>query len=482
MNISFLAHAFGQRYELPIPLALFVIGGAGIVLLSFLLVLPRKVSEKKQDIKAVDISYYSTTIKWPWLVASIIGLSVFCTVGLMGSQTVSENIVSTLFWLIIWIAVPLSVGVIGNWTQNLNPFMWVARLFDQSKIRQTILARDEPLSWKLGWWPAVIAYFAAACGELIFNQFATKPASIAVALIMYGLISAFMGLLFGAAWIQKGELFSVLFSTWGRLGFQRFGAEGIQGFAGGLLVPFEASPSRIAFVLLLLASVAFDGLLATPFWTHVQHILPHSLETGTLAYQLFVMVCFILLGFTIWGLFSLFAIGVRYVGGHRVTSEEALAGLLPSLVPISFGYLLAHNIEYLVINMQLLFPLIGNPVGADNWPIHLPFPFNDSFEPNIHLFPSAFYWYFSVVVIVIVHIIAIVLAHRHLGRATKNTLKARRSEYPWIIAMVGYTMLSLWLLAQPLVKEKPATDKVVGYVHYELSEVSTILGTYDKTS
>jgi hypothetical protein len=29
---------------------------------------------------------------------------------------------------------------------------------------------------------------------------------------------------------------------------------------------------------------------------------------------------------------------------------------------------------------------------------------------------------------------------------------ARRAEWPWIVAMVGYTMTSLWLLAQPVVQ------------------------------
>jgi hypothetical protein len=36
-----LAHAFGQRYDLPIPLTLFVVGGALVVVLSFLLVINR---------------------------------------------------------------------------------------------------------------------------------------------------------------------------------------------------------------------------------------------------------------------------------------------------------------------------------------------------------------------------------------------------------------------------------------------------------
>ena len=42
---------------------------------------------------------------------------------------------------------------------------------------------------------------------------------------------------------------------------------------------------------------------------------------------------------------------------------------------------------------------------------------------------------------------------------------ARTSEYPWLVAMVAYTMLSLWLIAQPLVEEghasKASADPVV---------------------
>ena len=37
--------AFGKRYDLPVPLWLFVFCGAAVVFLSFLLVLPRAVAE-----------------------------------------------------------------------------------------------------------------------------------------------------------------------------------------------------------------------------------------------------------------------------------------------------------------------------------------------------------------------------------------------------------------------------------------------------
>ena len=156
-----------------------------------------------------------------------------------------------------------------------------------------------------------------------------------------------------------------------------------------------------------------------------------------------------------------FAQASTVAGRLRLRPLESLTGLLPSLVPIAFGYLLAHNIEYILINGQLMFPLLGNPPGGqDKWPLasHMPYPFNDSYEVNHTFLPSGFYWYFSLVVIVAVHVYAVVLAHRHLVRVGIDRRSELRSEYPWLVAMVGYTCLSLWLLAQPLTKETSSTS------------------------
>jgi len=146
----------------------------------------------------------------------------------------------------------------------------------------------------------------------------------------------------------------------------------------------------------------------------------------------------------------MFAYGSAIVGSHRASPLEALASLLPSLVPIAFGYLLAHNLQYILVNGQLLIPISGDPAGQ-GWRL-LPPPFNDDYEVNHTFLPSAFYWYTGVVVIVAVHVVAVVLAHRHLGRRAADRRAARRSELPWLAAMVLYTMLSLWLLAQPVTK------------------------------
>jgi hypothetical protein len=458
MLINF-AHAFGARYELPLPLLLFVVGGAGVVFLSFLLVMQRRVN-KQAVIANVDEPYISNFSAIPEVLSYLI-LAALIFFGFAGSQEVAENFLPVFFWLVVWVVIPLSCGLIGDWTQKINPFANIAKRADSSMLRRKILGRREATAWPkgLGWWVAGALYFALACGELIFNQSATNPFNLALMLLMYFFVSAIMGMIYGSGWLKRGEIFSVLYYTWGKLGYFRFGNQGEKSFAGGLANPFDASYSRILFVILLLASISFDGLLSTPLWNNFQHKLPANWNIATLSYQLTAMLAFIILIALLYLLFTMFAKAVAKAGSFNINYQKALAGLLPSVLPISFGYLLAHYLEYLVVNSQLFFPLIGNPIGKESWPVHLPNPFNDSFEPKIHLLPSAFYWYFAVLVIVTVHIVAVVLAHRHLSSATANHNRARRSEYPWILAMVAYTMLSLWLLAQPLVKEKAPDEE-----------------------
>ncbi len=455
----FLAHAFGQRYELPIPLLLFVIGGAVVVLASFLVIAPRRVIA--EDGAAPQDRVTVRGLHPGWGTASLILLVLLIIAGMWGIQEVAVNILPTTFWLLVWIAVPLSCGLIGDWTQPVNPFAFLAKLTGRPGLRRAVLGSVEPVAWpaRLGWWPAVVLFFVIACGELVFNLTATVPANTALMLLGYAVLSAVGGLLFGPAWLNHGEVFTVLFDTWGRLGWFRFGAPGRRGFAGGLDVPFATRPSRIMFVLMLLVSVNFDGLLATPGWSRLERQLPGRLGVHRDALETWRTGAFVLLALLVAGVFGWFALAAGRAGGRDRDFRTALAGLLPSLLPIAFGYLLAHNLEYLLVNGQLMFPLLGNPVGLDSWPIHLPYPFNDGYEPKIHIAPSALYWYVSLTVIVVVHVIAVLLAHRHLGRRGTTERAARVSEYPWLAAMVAYTMLSLWLLAQPLVKEKPSGEE-----------------------
>ena len=449
-----VAHAFGKRYDLPVPLWLFVIGGAAVVFASFLVVLPTAVRPATVTGPSVGDGVSPRRVAPVRMVLAWLLFAALAVGGWIGSQAVAENLVTTAFWLLVWIAVPISCGLIGDWTHPVNPFAAVARAFDRDRVRTLLLGNSRRAVWpeRLGYWPAAILFFAVASGELVYNATATLPSVTATAIVVYMAISAVMGMLFGGeAWIARGELFSVLWSTWGRLGWWRFAAPGRRGFFGGLTVPFEATASRITFLLLLLVSVSFDGLLSTPAWKAFVTKLPDALLPGTTLFLLFETLVFLVLVALAWLVFGGFAAAVRRAGRLEPSTMEVLAGLMRSLLPISFGYLVAHNADYLAINGQLLIPILGNPFGFNGVRL-LPAPFNDSYQINANLLPSSVLWYGEVTLIIAVHIAAVVLAHQYLGRTARAARNARRAEGPWIVAMVGYTMTSLWLLAQPVVQ------------------------------
>ena len=432
-------HAFGTRYDLPAPLYLFLIGAGAVVFLSFLLVLQRPVLRVRPT--GEDVPAVPRTPSWPGWLMVLLGLAMIYG-GLYGSQSTPDNVIVTAFWLVFWIAVPISIAVVGNYWPYISPLNVVARLVGPR-------ARLEWPRW-WGYWPATILFFLFACGELIFNGVTTTPAGAAQVILVYGIFNAVMAALFGAeTWLRRGEVFSVLFATWGRLGFFRFGAPGRPGFFGGLTRPFEPSLSRLTFVLMLLVSVSFDGLLATPAWKNAAGALPKALQAGSPWYPVLLVIVFLAMVLLIWGLFTGFAEAVRAVGHLDEPLIRVIAGLIPSLVPIAFGYLLAHNFDYLAINGQLLIHQASDPFGSGTLNL---FGTVD-YEPNRNLIPTGVVWYFEILLIIAVHVAAVVLAHGFLGRTARTEVQGRRAEWPWIAAMVGYTMSSLWLLAQPIVQE-----------------------------
>lgn len=446
-----LAHSFGERYDLPIPLVLFVVGGALVVVASFLVVLRRPPTATESPGVVETRPAGRATLSGALAVAVT---AMLAWVGFVGAQEVSDNLLPLVFWLLVWIAVPLTCGLLGDWTRPVNPFAFLSDLGDSALLRRTLLARESPLPWpeRLGWWPAAALLLLLACGELVVNLTATQPRVIATGLVVYGLVCLLGGLLLGPAWLRRGEVFSVLFATWGRLGWFRFGAAGRRGFGGGLDEPFAPTASRAAFVLLLLISVNVDGLLATPWWAGVERDQGGSLE-------LFRLATFLVLAGLLAGAFGAFAYASARLGRQGERPLPALTGLLPSMLPIAFAYLLAHNLQYLLVNGQLLPTLLGNPVGRTWWPLDLPYPFDGAFAPDPGFLPSAVYWYVGLAAIVGAHVLAVVVAHRHLHARASDRRTGEASEYPWLVAMVGYTMLSLVLIAQPLVTEATAAGQ-----------------------
>jgi hypothetical protein len=129
-----------------------------------------------------------------------------------------------------------------------------------------------------------------------------------------------------------------------------------------------------------------------------------------------------------------------------VTTGRLARHFVLTLLPIAIAYHVAHYLSFFLLAGQLVIPLASDPFGL-GW---------DLLGTALHridvgLVDARFIWYTAVSAIVTGHVVAVYLAHTTATRIFGNGLTAVRSQYPMLFLMVGYTMISLWILAQPVV-------------------------------
>ncbi|TJW75837.1 MAG: hypothetical protein E5X43_29580, partial [Mesorhizobium sp.] len=186
---------------------------------------------------------------------------------------------------LLWVGLVLLQGLFGNLWSWLSPWYgpWrvVSRLFGKREIVNRKTWRPPP--W-LGCWPAVVLFFAFAWFELI-DPAPDDPARLAWAAGLYWLLSFAAMLVFGYRdWSRGGEFLTVFLAMVARFallernkGGRNEGGrnEGGRNAGGRLSLCWpgaklsDAAPlslSGIAFLLLALSSVSFDGLSKTFFW------------------------------------------------------------------------------------------------------------------------------------------------------------------------------------------------------------------------
>jgi hypothetical protein len=71
---------------------------------------------------------------------------------------------------------------------------------------------------------------------------------------------------------------------------------------------------------------------------------------------------------------------------------------------------------------------------------------------DIGIVDARFVWLMAVGAIVVAHVLATWLAHETALAVFGTPKAARQSQGPMLVLMVGYTVLSLWILSQPIVE------------------------------
>ena len=187
-----------------------------------------------------------------------------------------------------------------------------------------------------------------------------------------------------------------------------------------------------------------SGFTATRLWGGVQvslyDVIHNSTNIKTLGLIAFPLV--------FMGVYLAFSMFMAAVSGKSPPVGDVARAFVYSLVPIALAYHLAHFFSFLLIQGQLVIPLSSDPFGY-GWNIFG----TAGYRINIGIVDARLAWFTAVGAIVMGHIIAVYLAHVISLRTMNAGRAALRSQYPMLALMVGYTMVSLWILAQPIVAE-----------------------------
>lgn len=467
------AHGFGQRFDLPVPLWLWLAGAALTVVLSFAMVidfLPARL--ERLDHPRVEIlrsSAFRSRVQ-PLLLALARGGSVALFVvtiaaGLVGNPDPAHNLAPTMVWVGFWVGLAFVSALIGDVWAVLSPlrisFQWFERVY--LRLNGRPLGHALPYPRVLGHWPAVVLMILFAWLEHLAEG-AAVPRSVALAVLAYAAVTFTGMLVFGReVWLRHGEIFAVFFALFARFAPLELGPSDdrvagdpprgrrllLRAPAVGLLDDRDVPFPMIVFVLIVLAGVTFDGFIETPLW---HDAFERVLATGlgmlgrealtALALLLFPLIFLV----AFWGsCVAMSAIARRGSPGAPSTRRCARRFVL-TLVPIAIAYHFAHYLTLLLTTGQSLIPLASDPFGW-GWDL-----FGTAGQaPDLALLDVRTVWWVLVCAIVIGHVLAVYLAHVVAVDLIAPRATAIRSQIPLLALMVAYTMASLWIVAQPII-------------------------------
>jgi hypothetical protein len=475
-SVTAEAHGFAERYDLPVPLRLYVGGSAAVVALSFVVV--AYFVRGDRTVRRYPTFNLLGTVAGRVLASRVLAfvlrffalfmLVLVIVAGLIGDDDPFKNIAPTTVWVIWWVGLAYVSGMLGDLWALLNPWRTVFEVTEWllTRLKPNMrlgLNMDYPDS--LGSWPAVVLFVWFIWAELIWPA-SDSPAELSQAVINYSVVTWIGMFIFGSRnWLRHGEVFTVLFGLLARFAPTEFLAErrewNLRPWAVGLLPDKPMSLSLTVFVLLMLSSVTFDGLLATPLWGEIaqwmlmsDQVRPLVLLTQDIAgdaiaaISTIALVVFLLVFQLLYVAFCALMYFATPAKARVDLSIGELARLFVlSIIPIALAYHLAHYLSFLLIVGQYMIPLASDPFGF-GWNL-----FGTTlYLVDIGIVNARFVWITSVIAIVTGHIIAVWLAHVVALRRFRDSRAALRSQIPMLLLMVAYTMLSLWILAQPVVE------------------------------
>jgi len=429
-----LAHAAGLRdagaSTVDVPTWLFLTTGGGAVGASFLLS-----SFVTDRVFIQSIHEWGGVLPSPGRIVAVIGrltgvslLLLTVYVGYAGPPTGFRNFAVVFVWVVWWGGYVASTYLIGNTWPTLNPFRTLADLLP------TV---GRPYPDRLGIWPSVVGLLTLIWIEVV-TPLADDPRLLASMLLGYTAVTVSGAVVFGSeTWFGNVDPISRAFSFFGRFGpFERT-ADGISFRLPGMALSdpeFVSGRDEIAFIVCLLYVTTFDGFVATWLWeTFAVAVVGVGLPPLLVYFVAYVAGFGLFLGAFWWAM----GLARRY-GETYITREELGRRFAPSLLAIAVGYHLAHNLAFVLSLLPAVIVVGAAPLSPPQQP------------PVLAGLPG---WVSGVEMALVLagHVVAVWVAHAAAYELLPGRLEAIKSQYGITLVMVGYTMISLWIVTTPSV-------------------------------
>jgi hypothetical protein len=195
-------------------------------------------------------------------------------------------------------------------------------------------------------------------------------------------------------------------------------------------------------VIVMLAMTTFHGVTMTPVWGSTVTWLEHTTAMPYLAAFTVGMLGFVILLGAVYYLFAGVSHAVAPIPGmtrHQLSIHYAYAFL-----PIALFYHFAHNSMHFFVEGGALVPVLSDPFG---WGWNL---FGTA---RIHpgaMLPQPLVWTIMLTFIFAGQIWSLLAVKTISLHITDDDRRAWRSRAPLVAAMIGYSILSLWIVAQPM--------------------------------
>jgi hypothetical protein len=457
MSFLPLAHALSAREDLPVPAWLFAWAASIVLIVSFFALAAGWRSPRFEELRERPLGEglsrallgLPAQIVCGLVGVFLLGLAVYA--GLEGTAAPDRNFALTFLFVTCWLGFPFFSAILGDLFRPFNPWRAIGRAAGAgfqliAGQRPAHLAYPE----KLGRWPAAIGLLAVVWLEVIYGSGGVilEPETAAVATLVYtGYTLAMMGVFGVEKWCERGEVFSVYFGMFGRLG--------IFGTRDGRLErrrPFSAAsswatvPGSAAVVLASIATTSYDGASEGAFQDPMESVFDWvaDLGIGLTASLRITETAFLLLCFGAVALVYLLGVrGMRSVPGAP-SLPQLRTGFAHTLIPIALAYLVAHYFSLFVFQEQAQFTyLLSDPLGTGTTDLFG----TASSGVDYKILSANAIWYVQVAALVVGHVIGLMLAHDRALVYWPDYRKATASQYWMLAVMVAFTCFGLYLLS-----------------------------------